>query len=100
MFCRCGTLVHLPTLASEETICSRCSAVITEPLHAVMTTSREFSEKTEHVQPRVQGARIRIKCPECGRDELTYNTAYLRSADEGQTVFYTCECGFKETASS
>ena len=36
-------------------------------------------------------------CPDCGRTEMFYHTKQLRSADEGSTVFYRCECGYKET---
>ncbi|KAL1955287.1 hypothetical protein VTO42DRAFT_8819 [Malbranchea cinnamomea] len=34
-------------------------------------------------------------CPMCGRPEMRYYTLQLRSADEGSTVFYSCECGHK-----
>ncbi|CAG7560216.1 uncharacterized protein FIESC28_01173 [Fusarium coffeatum] len=32
-------------------------------------------------------------CPKCGREEVRYTTVQLRSADEGSTVMYNCECG-------
>ena len=38
---------------------------------------------------------IRQTCTECGRLEMRYYTLQLRSADEGSTVFYSCECGHK-----
>ena len=38
---------------------------------------------------------IQQTCPECGREEMRFYTLQLRSADEGTTVFYTCECGYK-----
>jgi DNA-directed RNA polymerase subunit M/transcription elongation factor TFIIS len=38
---------------------------------------------------------IQETCPECGRPEMRYYTLQLRSADEGSTVFYSCECGYK-----
>ena len=38
---------------------------------------------------------IQQTCSECGRKEMRYYTQQLRGADEGSTVFYTCECGHK-----
>lgn len=44
----------------------------------------------------VQGdAVIQQTCSECGRKEMRYYTQQLRGADEGSTVFYSCECGHK-----
>ncbi|MEW5297523.1 MAG: hypothetical protein WDW36_000728 [Sanguina aurantia] len=35
-------------------------------------------------------------CPKCAHRQLEYYTMQLRSADEGQTVFYECvKCGHK-----
>ncbi|PCH03693.1 DNA-directed RNA polymerase, subunit C11/M/9 [Penicillium occitanis (nom. inval.)] len=39
-------------------------------------------------------------CAECGRKEMFFTTAQLRSADEGTTVFYRCVCGYKETVNN
>lgn len=38
---------------------------------------------------------IRQTCEKCGREEVRYYTQQLRSADEGTTVFYECDCGHK-----
>lgn len=34
-------------------------------------------------------------CPKCGRTEVRFSAVQLRSADEGSTIFFTCDCGFK-----
>jgi len=44
---------------------------------------------------RMNEATIEQTCPECGRKEMRYYTVQLRSADEGSTIFYNCECGCK-----
>jgi DNA-directed RNA polymerase I subunit RPA12 len=33
---------------------------------------------------------VQERCPKCDYHELNYYTMQLRSADEGQTVFYEC----------
>lgn len=37
-----------------------------------------------------EGPVVERKCPKCGNDKMSYATLQLRSADEGQTVFFTC----------
>ncbi|KAM3310763.1 hypothetical protein ACQJBY_031432 [Aegilops geniculata] len=42
----------------------------------------------------VQRSLTERACPECNHPELEFYTKQLRSADEGQTIFYECpECG-------
>jgi DNA-directed RNA polymerase I subunit RPA12 len=38
---------------------------------------------------------IQQNCDKCGREEVRYYTQQLRSADEGTTIFYECDCGNK-----
>ncbi|KAI5170543.1 DNA-directed RNA polymerase I subunit RPA12 [Nematocida sp. LUAm3] len=45
---------------------------------------------------KAKGAKIKEKCPMCKSEYMYYYTMQLRSADEGQTVFYECDCGYKE----
>lgn len=40
-------------------------------------------------------AMVARQCEKCGREEVRYYVQQLRSADEGSTVFYHCECGRK-----
>ncbi|CAH8538815.1 unnamed protein product [Heterobilharzia americana] len=48
-------------------------------------------------QPTFDGPSIRKECAYCGNDRMTYVTLQTRSADEGQTVIYTCtQCAKKE----
>ncbi|XP_011299356.1 DNA-directed RNA polymerase I subunit RPA12 [Fopius arisanus] len=61
------------------------------------TKVKEEEEKEEEAE----GPVVDRKCPQCGNDKMSYATLQLRSADEGQTVFYTCtKCKFKETENS
>uniref|UniRef100_A0A6M2DL55 DNA-directed RNA polymerase subunit n=1 Tax=Xenopsylla cheopis TaxID=163159 RepID=A0A6M2DL55_XENCH len=47
------------------------------------------------------GPVVERRCPKCNNDKMSYATLQLRSADEGQTVFYTCtNCKYKETENS
>ncbi|ONK64281.1 uncharacterized protein A4U43_C07F24040 [Asparagus officinalis] len=52
--------------------------------------------ETVEVDEDVQRAVVNEACPQCQHPELEYYTKQLRSADEGQTVFYECpKCGHK-----
>lgn len=34
-------------------------------------------------------------CDKCGGTEVRFSAVQLRGADEGSTIFYTCQCGHK-----
>ncbi|KAL8699894.1 MAG: hypothetical protein Q9224_001214 [Gallowayella concinna] len=54
---------------------------------AVQTLTEEDTKTT---------ATIQEACPQCGMQEVRFYTQQLRSADEGTTVFYSCDqCGNK-----
>ncbi|XP_050309749.1 DNA-directed RNA polymerase I subunit RPA12 [Anthonomus grandis grandis] len=55
----------------------------------------------EQKEDEDEGPVVERKCPKCGNEKMSYATLQLRSADEGQTVFYTCtKCKFKESENS
>lgn len=101
MFCQCGALVFFPTLVSQEIHCRRCEKLQEDLEITTISISRHFEHEDGQVEVAVKSAKINVPCPQCDNFELSYNTAQVRSADEGQTVFYFCEkCGYKDTVQS
>ena len=58
-------------------------------------------KKGANKENEAEGPTVDRMCPKCGFDKMSYATLQLRSADEGQTVFFTClKCKFKESENS
>lgn len=97
LFCKfCGTLV--PITPSGVIKCPLCQEAF--PIDAIKST--EIKVKVHNLQEQndatVKSERtiINDRCPECGNVGLYFTTAQIRSADEGQTIFYECiHCGHK-----
>lgn len=112
LFCpECHNLLDLPG-DEEFVVCSVCgakqSATLFEGKPFVTHTRKDVfgpnpliqaAEKKEKEKKhghghgegsKGTGATIKERCPKCGNPEMTFHTMQLRSADEGQTVFYTC----------
>lgn len=121
VFCTlCGALLDPPTRVEDRSVpCGICHNEIPASEfenRVVITHSRldAFPEKPSQLISKMldstdsasgdrshKGATINEKCAKCGHHELVFHTAQLRSADEGQTVFYNCpKCGYKYSVNS
>ncbi|KAG6462179.1 hypothetical protein O3G_MSEX013099 [Manduca sexta] len=92
-FCpRCGSI--LPLLQEFGSVkCYTCKTYY----DADISVTNEATLNTDGPE----GPVVERRCPKCGNDKMSYATLQLRSADEGQTVFYTCiSCKYKETENS
>jgi len=108
-FCpSCGSL--LPSLTARgDVTCICCKFVVSSHLfdekviqYTVHFNSQENTTKKKSSElDQADGPIIERKCPKCGHDQMSYAAIQLRSADEGQTVFFTClKCKYKESENS
>lgn len=107
-FCtECGAILPLPGL-SINIVCKVCSHEVDARSLDGLTVTSEIIFSSGN-RRRVEGKQAEIpdgplvdrKCSKCGHEGMTYATLQTRSADEGQTVFYTCpQCKFKEIENS
>ncbi|KAI8059583.1 transcription factor S-II-domain-containing protein [Gongronella butleri] len=115
MFCdECGNLLDMPGDTEDIIRCQLCGfghqLENTNPIEVITASSerafqsalkakRQLVQNNTH-QPEAE-AMVDEKCPQCGHHEMAYHTMQLRSADEGQTVFYNCKkCGYKFSVNS
>ncbi len=110
-FCpACGTLLP-PLPAQGNVFCLSCrfevpaeSFAEAEISYTVVFNKKEEGKKKrvkKESSDEVEGPTIERRCPKCGHEEMSYAALQLRSADEGQTVFFTClKCKYKESENS
>ncbi|KAK9369806.1 hypothetical protein V1509DRAFT_619162 [Lipomyces kononenkoae] len=113
IFCTdCGNLLDSIAASSRVLNCNQCGASYPSNDFVNLTVTTKSSEtafpsslrqKRSVVKTTLsrdeqaeEGATIKEKCPQCGKDEMQYYSLQLRSADEGATIFYSCtDCGYK-----
>ncbi|KAN0096309.1 Transcription factor S-II (TFIIS) domain containing protein [Hyaloscypha variabilis] len=109
VFCTdCGNLLE-PSKGIKDSVlkCECCGTENRDTASKAITTSTKASsfpsllrQKRSAIQTIERSdmkneAVISVPCPECGRKEVRWSAVQLRSADEGSTIFYTCDCGHK-----
>ncbi|KAF6033487.1 ZNRD1 [Bugula neritina] len=95
-FCKlCGSVLPLPTADKRTVECRKCSSVVDiAEFHGITTTRTIIFNKVQETastgKHQTDGPSIDRECSKCGHPTMTYKTQQTRSADEGQTVFFTC----------
>ncbi|GFR14003.1 DNA-directed RNA polymerase I subunit RPA12 [Trichonephila clavata] len=109
-FCsECGTIMPLP-VAAKTVQCLACKfEVNVQTFHNLSTeysikfdNRKKFRKlKEKDVSKVAEGPMDDRECSKCGHQGMVYTTLQLRSADEGQTVFYSCpNCKHQEFENS
>ncbi|KAG0245631.1 DNA-directed RNA polymerase I subunit A12 [Mortierella sp. GBAus27b] len=112
-FCpQCGNLLDVPG-EDDLMVCNLCSyahqsadmenfEVVTKSRPgAFPSTLRDRRDNVQRDLKDASAAMVKEQCPKCGNPEMEYHTMQLRSADEGQTVFFTCpKCAYKTKLNS
>lgn len=107
LFCDlCGSILQ-PSATACVGKCSRCprERTLPESTPVVCRTNMRavfgFKERKNVAEAKDQRPTVERVCEQCGKNEMVFSTAQLRSVDEGQTIFYECvDCGHRETIHS
>lgn len=99
-FCdECQTMIF----KLQEDTCRVCNSKIqtnTEPIYyEKIYNNNETINNTEKLD-EYKGTKIQYNCDQCSSKYMYYKAVQLRGADEGQTIFYECDCGYKKKDNS
>lgn len=108
-FCpECGNVLPLPGM-QDVVLCPRCSFGIPVKEFAgrevrstvVFNPEQSTLALEEEQDSELKGPVIDRRCSRCNKEGMVYHTRQMRSADEGQTVFFTCiHCRYQEKEDS
>ncbi|KAI8465103.1 MAG: DNA-directed RNA polymerase I subunit [Monoraphidium minutum] len=94
-------VAHCPMTGYQKSL-GELSSIKIESQTNMAEYRRQFNLEPlvkDEVEARETGrvrATVDEKCPQCGHEGMEFYTMQLRSADEGQTVFYECpDCRYK-----
>jgi len=97
----CRTPVVRNAGSEDSDILERVSYVVHFNDRNVYSKLKNLSGDSKKGKPTADGPLVTRDCRQCGHNKMSYMTLQLRSADEGQTVFFTCpKCKFKESENS
>ncbi|KAL5601184.1 hypothetical protein BROUX41_005989 [Berkeleyomyces rouxiae] len=108
VFCTmCGNLLPASKGTTKGILrCDACHSENRDMAAQTITTETKASDFPSLLRQKLQStvktvaaheigtmATIKERCPKCDAEEVRYTSVQLRSADEGSTIFYYCECG-------
>jgi len=95
----CKSHVPLEQFADVETTYTIVFNKLENVKKAAAAAAASGKDDDEHDE--ADGPVVERTCPKCGYQKMSYAALQLRSADEGQTVFFTClKCKHKESENS
>ena len=103
-FCPCGAILDIADLGRDGGAlrCPDCPLALSLEISAAVSVTLPMEGSKLASGDPLASRRdedlptVEEDCPRCGSHVAYYRTMQLRSADEGQTIFYTCvSCRWK-----